>query len=457
MAFAAGCAKNDPRELAPKVEHALDGSPVWVDDDAAGKRLWKLERKFYAARQFTPAWFDGTKPTKPAGELLEALKASGKHGLDPARYSVQGLDAAAKKVSKEQVPDLDVHLTYAFFRHAADLLGGTSSPKRIDDLWVAADKDVDLAQGLRKALDAKQVRAALDALAPAHAQYRALQAALEEARQKGDRAAEEKLVMNLERWRWAPRDLGERHLLVNVPAYELQVVEKEKPVLAMRVVVGKPDAPTPLFSDEMGYVVFSPFWNIPEQILREETLPKLARDPDYLVRSGIEAVTASGEPVDVNALDWSDEKATANVRLRQIPGPDNALGLVKFMFPNHFNVYLHDTPEAALFQKPQRAFSHGCIRVERPIDLARYVLPDREKWSDERIAQAMNAGVEEWVTMKEKLPVHIGYYTAWVNADGKLVFTDDPYGIDARHAAVRRGQAPPEQPRRGIVAARKTF
>jgi murein L,D-transpeptidase YcbB/YkuD len=227
-----------------------------------------------------------------------------------------------------------------------------------------------------------------------------------------------------------------------VPSYQLQVMEGETPVLAMRVIVGEPDNQTPLFSDEMTYVVFSPFWNIPPDILRNETLPRVARDPSYLDRNNIEVVgTSGGDAIDASAIDWSDEDATRGLRFRQKPGDDNALGLVKFIFPNHFNVYLHDTPGDHLFNKEQRALSHGCIRVEDPVGLAEYVMRDNEKWDPPRIQEAMHAGREQAVTLKRKLPVHIGYWTAWVESDGKTVtYTADPYGIDPKHARLVRSR-----------------
>ncbi len=311
----------------------------------------------------------------------------------------------------------------------------------------------DLLAHLTKALDGNRVRETLDALAPVHPQYKGLQAALARYRKEGERAVAgtsgdpgsdmpvswrlQQIRMNLERWRWVPRDLGERHILINVPAYQMQVIEGEKPVLAMRVIVGKPDTPTPLFSDYMTYVVFSPYWNIPETILREETVPKLVNDPEYLVRNNIEVVRGAGkteEIVDPSSIDWSDKGAVGGVRFRQIPGPDNALGLVKFIFPNHFNVYLHDTPGDALFNRERRTLSHGCIRIEKPVELAEYVLADQARWTAERINTAMSARQEQSVTLKKALPVHIGYWTAWVGADGQVGFTEDPYGLDRAQA-----------------------
>jgi len=252
----------------------------------------------------------------------------------------------------------------------------------------------------------------------------------------------DELRMNLERWRWLPRDLGDRYVLINVPAYQMQVVEGEKPVLSMRVIVGKPDTPTPLFSDEMTYVNFSPYWNIPESILREETLPRLARDPDYLRRNNLEVVGTSGT-IDPAGIDWSDEEATRGIRLRQAPGPENALGLVKFIFPNHFNVYLHDTPTDKLFFKDVRALSHGCIRIENPVAMAKYVMSDIPGWDEPRIARAMNGQKEQTVVLKRKIPVHIGYWTAWVDENGEVIYTSDPYQIDPAHERLRGGRPRP--------------
>ncbi len=210
-------------------------------------------------------------------------------------------------------------------------------------------------------------------------------------------------------------------------------MEGDTPALAMRVVVGQPDWPTPLFSDEMTYVVFSPYWNIPENILRDETLPHVARDPDFLRRNNIEVVGTSGviEPAEI---DWTDGGVTSSIRLRQRPGPDNALGLVKFIFPNNFSIYLHDTPSERLFARDRRALSHGCIRVEEPAALARYVLGDQPEWTDARIQGAMHAHRERYVKLTRALPVHSGYWTAWVGPDGQVSFADDPYGIDGAHA-----------------------
>ncbi len=245
----------------------------------------------------------------------------------------------------------------------------------------------------------------------------------------------EQVARNLERWRWMPDDFGSRHLLVNIPSYHVIAREDGRDVLDIRVVVGKPGHETPIFSSEMTTVVFSPYWNIPDTIAEGETVPALARDPHYLQRNHIEVMrpTKSGaEPVDPEDIDWQDENATKTLMFRQRPGADNALGHVKFLFPNPFDVYLHDTPADALFSRTGRAFSHGCVRVEEPETLAKYVLRGNSEWDEEKIVTAMHAGVERPVKLPAPIPVHIVYFTATVDENGGLHLLNDVYGYDKK-------------------------
>jgi L,D-transpeptidase YcbB len=239
--------------------------------------------------------------------------------------------------------------------------------------------------------------------------------------------------LNLERWRWLPRDLGERHILVNIPEYRLEVWDRGQVPLAMRTVVGKQDTPTPIFNDVMTHVVFSPYWNVPPDIAEGETLPSLLTDPDFLRRQNMEVLDEAGKPVAPGSIDLSDPR---KYRFRQRPGSDNSLGLVKFMFPNQFNVYLHDTPTDSLFSRASRSFSHGCVRLEQPLALARYVLQDQAEWTEEQIVQAMEKGEEKHVKLKRPIPVYLGYWTARVSSDGQLQFRNDVYGIDVRQTAL---------------------
>jgi murein L,D-transpeptidase YcbB/YkuD len=243
----------------------------------------------------------------------------------------------------------------------------------------------------------------------------------------------QQVAINLQRWRWMPDDLGERHLFVNIPYFHLIARESGKPVMDIRVVVGKPGHNTPIFSEDMETVVFSPYWNIPDTIAENETAPAVARDPNYLAKQGIEIlrVSSSGtQTLTSSDVDWDNPDALKGLVFRQKPGDGNALGHVKFLFPNPYNVYLHDTPADALFAKPGRAFSHGCVRVEEPETLSEYVLKGYSDWPEQRIFEAMHSGNEQQVRLKEKIPVHIAYFTAWVDDNGGLHFQPDIYGYD---------------------------
>jgi murein L,D-transpeptidase YcbB/YkuD len=426
----------DNSQHAPAIQRIVASTPAWVGRDRLGATLWKAERQFYDARGNLPAWIDADTASPRLGALLDALKHSEDHGVDPARY---GLDRFQQIVTQaeenkhryeiERVPEIDTRLTYAYLQYAADLLGWSGNPEAIHTNWIRANNKADLAEQLAKAVSSNHVRETLEELAPTHPQYKGLQAALARERQNPTGHLDQ-IRMNLMRWRWMPRELGDRYVFVNVPAYQMQVMEGEKPVLAMRVIVGDPKHQTPLFNDEMTTIVFSPNWNVPESIIRKEMLPRLVNDPGYLERQDIQVVGTSGQVIDAEAVDWGDESSVAGLHFRQEPGPKNALGLVKFQFPNAFDVYMHDTPQDALFNKERRALSHGCIRLENPVALAQYVLRDNPNWTTEKIADAMNAGEEHAVPLKEHLPVHIAYFTAWVNPDGSVTYTDDPYGLD---------------------------
>jgi murein L,D-transpeptidase YcbB/YkuD len=239
----------------------------------------------------------------------------------------------------------------------------------------------------------------------------------------------EQIALNLERWRWLPRQLGDRHILVNIPEYRLEVWDHDAVPLSMRVVVGKKSTPTPIFNDEMTHVVFAPYWNVPTDIAANETIPSIVKDPAFLRRTNMEILDKAGNPIDPESIDLDHPGA---YRFRQRPGGNNSLGFVKFMFPNQFNVYLHDTPADSLFARAVRSFSHGCVRVEQPEKLAAYVLADQPAWTSDRIEEAMHGGQERTVKLLAPIPVYLGYWTARTSSDGQLQFRDDLYGIDAR-------------------------
>jgi murein L,D-transpeptidase YcbB/YkuD len=454
---------------------------------------------FYDRRSYAPAWV-GDKGVRPeADDLVATLADAAADGLDPERYRLADLRQRLAQVKGAATPgdlaEIDLRLTDAFLRLAADLRNGAVNPQLIYPDCELDIPEVDLSVVLEDALAASRVRPAIAGLAPAHEGYRALKAALAQTRslaarggwpavpdgptlRPGDRGARvaalrarleasgdlaadasppeardlldaplqaglrrfqdrhgldpgaagkatltalnvpaarrvEQIEVNLDRWRWLPHDLGERYIMVNIAGFTFDLVEGGRPALSMRVVAGKPTHRTPMFTGRMTNIVLNPSWHVPAGIARKEVIPHMQRDPSYLEREGFE-VTGSG----------------SGMEIRQKPGPRNALGKVKFLFPNRFDVYLHDTPSRSLFSRTVRSFSHGCIRVEKPVELAEYLLKDDPAWTPKKIAAVLAKGREQWVTIPNPLPVHLVYWTAWADDAGTLQLRDDIYGRD---------------------------
>jgi murein L,D-transpeptidase YcbB/YkuD len=211
------------------------------------------------------------------------------------------------------------------------------------------------------------------------------------------------------------------------------ITEGERVVWMTRVQVGQPYHMTPLFRDELSYIEINPTWTVPYSIASRELLPKIKQDPDYLVSRNMIVLDRNGQQVDPNGIDWARlSPRNFPLTLRQLPGPDNALGRIKFMFPNEHAVYLHDTPNKALFARDYRVFSHGCIRVQDPLRLAEILLDDPDKWSLEKIQAAVDSRVTQRVVLDRRIPIYLTYWTAAVDDDGEVNFSRDPYDRDAR-------------------------
>lgn len=242
------------------------------------------------------------------------------------------------------------------------------------------------------------------------------------------------MELNMERMRWLPDNVQQRSIVVNIANFELNVLENEKTVLSMCVVVGKPFQRTPVFTARMTHLVINPSWNVPESIARKEILKKIQSDPQYLAKQKIKVLRGWGpkeKEVDPETIDWSRTNAnTLAYRFRQEPGPLNPLGSIKFMFPNKFDVYLHDTPSKRLFSKSVRTFSHGCTRIEKPFELGEYVLRDDPGWDREKLLAEIEKGTEQTILLPHPLDVHFLYLTAWVDEDGILQFRNDVYKRD---------------------------
>jgi murein L,D-transpeptidase YcbB/YkuD len=266
--------------------------------------------------------------------------------------------------------------------------------------------------------------------------------------QVGGKARIDALLVNMERWRWLPHDLGPYYVTVNIPEFTLRVVEDGKTIHSARVVTGKPDKQTPVISDEMEEIVFNPYWNVPNSIKMQEIAPYFGQgggffggwDTSILQRHGLR-IKYGGRDVDPDSIDWS-RNDIRNFDLVQPPGPTNVLGTVKFVFPNKHDVYMHDTTQKNLFAQTVRAESHGCMRVQNPQQLALLILHHDQGWSQTQIDQALQND-DNHIQLKTHIPVYITYFTVKVNDDGSLSTFNDLYGHDARMIAALNGKYVP--------------
>jgi murein L,D-transpeptidase YcbB/YkuD len=458
----AACGDGD---FAPQVAEGVRQQVTGPPPDGTTGVAWADVRRFYEQRMFAPRWVHDGR-VDDAMSALRVLQRAPEHGLVTADYGEPDLSRllSDKKAAEEtlrkdpaSVAQFDVRMTTALLALGRDVALGRAGARAIDARWKLRREPPDFVGTLSATAQSDGNEAAIDSwldrVRPRHPEYAALQKALADLNaQAGQQSAADdrasRLALNLERWRWLPDDLGARHVLVNVPAFYMAVREQGRPVLEMKVVVGTRETKTPLFGATMETVVFSPYWNVPDSIAEGETAPAAARDPRFLTRNQIEIVRRGKDGVtivDPASVDWDDPDAVMALAFRQRPGAHNALGHVKFLFPNPYDVYLHDTPADALFARQGRAFSHGCVRVEKPEALASYLLRDSAEWDAQRIEKAMHRDEEQHVALKDKLPVYIVYFTAWPDGQGGVQVWPDVYGYDAKQAgaATRLGTAAP--------------
>lgn len=289
---------------------------------------------------------------------------------------------------------------------------------------IAAAEDSVYDEALKKAVESFQTSAGLKADGIiGDRTVAALNANLKH-ESKGMQKAKIRLAM--ERLRWLPHHLGHRYVLVNQAAFELYMVDKGRQIWQTKVIVGKPDHQTSEFDDQIETVVFNPYWGVPQSIIIHEMLPHLRQDPSYLDREGFEVTDLKGNHLSSSSIDWWQYSDKVPLNVRQPPGNDNALGRIKFLFPNKHSIYMHDTPSKPLFAKPSRAYSHGCVRVQDPRHFAELLLG----WSSEEVASAVDSGENHDVSLQQKVPVYLTYFTAWPDAEGNIKFYDDVYGRD---------------------------
>jgi murein L,D-transpeptidase YcbB/YkuD len=395
-------------------------------------------KTFYESRGFAPLWTLEGKPSGKAAEVMGYLRGVEADGLNPADYPApQFSDADAGKIADDEIRlSLAVVL---FARHASV---GRASFQRVSDAIAYDINPSDPAGVLKKIAETSPASKALDSFLPAHAGYKALKARLaamlnasprnsetdSKTREK-DARLKSALIANMERWRWLPRDLGNRHVEVNVPDYTLKVIDNGKVVWSTKIIVGKPgNTATPIFSEMMKDITINPTWNVPESIIQNEYLPALRSNPEALSRMGLVV----------------GRNSDGSVRIYQPPGARNALGRIRFNFPNKFSVYQHDTPNRDLFTRQTRAFSHGCMRVKDPDKYAEVLLSlsqPGDRYTAERIRKLYGED-ERTVKLKTPVRVHVTYQTVFADESGQLQVRPDIYGLDSDTVAVLNGKSP---------------
>ncbi len=415
-----GCALTPREDDAPAAKLTEDLTED-VKKAVAAALDGELEH-FYQAAGFAPVWKDRRE------EVVAALMTARARGLKPEDY-LGGVDSASDTVAA------DLALTKGLMRYAHDVRFGRGNPG-IYGKAEAAPSD-EMARAI--AQDAAGLEAGLRKLDPPFAEYKRLEAALTQYRQKADSdvgASEQvrQIELTMERWRWLPRSFDHGAIFVNIPEFHLRALDQNNNVaLEMKVIVGLATNPTPLFTANLKHLIFAPYWNVPRSILLNEILRDIRKDRSYLARNKYEVVNAERHVVSTG--DVSDETLaglkSGEFQVRQVPGPKNALGRVKFMFPNNFDVYMHDTPTRSLFEKEQRAFSHGCVRLENPQALAEWVLREEPDWSKERIEASLQLTRPLQSKLKTAIPVFLLYHTVTVSDDGAVHFWKDLYKQDA--------------------------
>lgn len=481
--------------------------------------------RFYDSRDFGEAWSENGILLEKAYELRFEIKQSKYDGLNPATYHLALIEGFFQSFESNKqsgiandvlaVADLDLLLTDAFFKLAAHLELGKVDPSKLKSNWDISRKPQreDYVILLSQALQANQIRKALEKLYPDFSIYRKGREVVRrmDELQKRDTlnwkaikvdqslklgqfdnavplirqrlafwgyldpsfVSENKIydstvvlaikdfqksngmepdgslgkntavalnaspsalmdvaALNLERLRWLPDTVREAEfILVNIANYQLDYINRLDTLLSAKVIVGKRYHESPIFSAPMSYIVFSPYWNIPTSITRSEIIPSVRKNPNYLQQKNMEVITTSGKVVDPASINWQSKSFP--YLIRQKPGGNNSLGLVKFMFPNSHSVYIHDTPARSLFEKEDRALSHGCIRIQNPAKFAQILLKDDPKWTTARIEEAMHQTKEQIVSLPRKIPVVLVYLTFWADSNGQAHFRPDIYGRDA--------------------------
>ncbi|MFL6834270.1 MAG: murein L,D-transpeptidase [Xanthobacteraceae bacterium] len=431
------------RPVAEKIRDFFAGTS---DRIFANKKERAAAEAFYQSRSYAPLWLDQGVANARATSAIARLKNADADGLEVGDYKMPNFAG----LGSDALAEADLKLTQTVLTYARHVQAGRFPYTRVSrniELPQAAPEPADILNAMAATQDADK---ALDAFSPQHEEYKKLKAMLAELRgasgaKKGDASRQiETIIANMERWRWYARDLGTAHVVVNQPDFTLRVMHEGRQVWTTRIVIGKPSMPTPLLSETMKHITVNPTWNVPPSIVHNEYLPALAQDPTVLSRMGLRVSYSGG-----------------GVHISQPPGPGNALGRIRFNFPNRFLVYQHDTPDKYYFAHEVRAYSHGCMRVQDPAKYAEVLLKiarPQEHWTAERITRMFGSSEQNLQLQPTPIWVHLTYQTAFVDSAGKLQMRRDIYNLDSRTlAAIKSGrggiEAPPERKREHELVA----
>ena len=414
------------RVIAEKIRDLLAATS---DKIFASKKERAAAEAFYQNRNFLPLWLDKGIENARATSAVARLKHADADGLEVSDYKTPNFAG----LGSDALAEAELKLTQSVLTYARHVQAGRFPYTRVSrniELPQAVPESADILSTIAAAADAGT---ALDAFSPQHEEYQKLKAMLAEVRansgsKKGEapRQAETLIIANMERWRWYPRDLGKAHVIVNQPDFTLRVMHEGAQVWTTRIVIGKPSMPTPLLSETMKYITVNPTWHVPPSIVHNEYLPALAQDPTVLARMGLRVSYSGGE-----------------MQITQPPGAGNALGRIRFNFPNRFLVYQHDTPDKYMFGQDLRTESHGCMRVQDPAKYAEVLFkiarPD-EHWTAEKVTSMFGRVEQDFQLQPAEIWVHLTYQTAFVDEDGKLQMRRDVYNLDSHAIAAIKSE-----------------
>jgi murein L,D-transpeptidase YcbB/YkuD len=423
----------DPADR-PIAEKIRDIFAAQSDRIFTSKKERAAAEAFYQKRNYVPLWLDKGIENARAKSAIARLKHADADGLEVSEYKTPNFAGP----SPDALAEADLKLAQAVLTYARHVSAGRFPYTRVSRNIELPQAGLEPADILNTLADAADAGKALDGFSPPNENYQKLKAALAELRASGGAKAShqqiETVIANMERWRWYARDLGDAHVVVNQPDFTLKVMHRGAQVWTTRIVIGKPSMPTPLLSETMKHITVNPTWNVPPSIVHNEYLPALAQDPTVLSRMGLRVSYSGG-----------------HVSISQPPGPGNALGRIRFNFPNRFLVYQHDTPDKYYFAHEVRAYSHGCMRVQDPAKYAEVLLNiarPQEHWTAQRVTGMFGHGEQNLQLQPTPIWVHLTYQTAFVDSAGKLQMRRDIYNLDSRTlAAIRSTRGEPE-PRR---------